>query len=166
MADYTWEIEYHDLPAAPMPRQTVFHKTQSATRKFYEQSDQWLVENNTVTYLGGDDYGTGFADSLPAMKQYLKDNFCVGVHKIPKSISITDPDGITWVKEYPLPKVLKEAGIRSDGTDVRDDVILDETWLEQMFPKGYEEPNIDVGAWVKTVAWIIFGVFMLGLFFG
>jgi len=157
MADYTWEIEYHDLPAAPMPRRTVFHKTQSATRKFYEQSDQWLVENDTVTYLGGDDYGTGFADSLPAMRQYLKDNFCVGVHKIPKSISITDPDGITWVKEYPLPKVLKQSG--------RDDVMLDETWLEQMFPKGYEEPDIDVGAWVKGVLYLIFGLFMISLFF-
>ena len=157
MADYTWEIEYHDLPAAPMPRRTVFHKTQSATRKFYEQSDQWLVENNTVTYLGGDDYGTGFADSLPAMRQNLKDNFCVGVHKIPKSISITDPDGITWVKEYPLPKVLKQSG--------RDDVMLDETWLEQMFPKGYEEPDIDVDAWVKGVLYLIFGLFMISLFF-
>ena len=157
MADYTWEIEYHDLPAAPMPRRTVFHKTQSATRKFYEQSDQWLVENDTVTYLGGDDYGTGFADSLPAMRQNLKDNFCVGVHKIPKSISITDPDGITWVKEYPLPKVLKQSG--------RDDVMLDETWLEQVFPKGYEEPDIDVGAWVKGVLYLIFGLFMISLFF-
>jgi len=157
MADYTWEIEYHDLPAAPMPRRTVFHKTQSATRKFYEQSDQWLVENDTVTYLGGDDYGTGFADSLPAMRQNLKDNFCVGVHKIPKSISITDPDGITWVKEYPLPKVLKQSG--------RDDVMLDETWLEQMFPKGYEEPDIDVDAWVKGVLYLIFGLFMISLFF-
>ena len=157
MADYTWEIEYHDLPAAPMPRRTVFHKTQSATRKFYEQSDQWLVENDTVTYLGGDDYGTGFADSLPAMRQNLKDNFCVGVHKIPKSISITDPDGITWVKEYPLPKVLKQSG--------RDDVMLDETWLEQMFPKGYEDPDIDVDAWVKGVLYLIFGLFMISLFF-
>ena len=157
MADYTWEIEYHDLPAAPMPRRTWFHKTQSATRKFYEQSDQWLVENDTVTYLGGDDYGTGFADSLPAMRQNLKDNFCVGVHKIPKSISITDPDGITWVKEYPLPKVLKQSG--------RDDVILDETWLEQMFPRGYEEPDIDVDAWVKGVLYLIFGLFMMSLFF-
>ena len=157
MADYTWEIEYHNLPAAPMPRRTWFHKTQSATRKFYEQSDQWLVENDTVTYLGGDDYGTGFADSLPAMRQNLKDNFCVGVHKIPKSISITDPDGITWVKEYPLPKVLKQSG--------RDDVILDETWLEQMFPRGYEEPDIDVDAWVKGVLYLIFGLFMMSLFF-
>ena len=157
MADYTWEIEYHDLPAAPMPRRTVFHKTQSATRKFYEQSDQWLVENDTVTYLGGDDYGTGFADSLPAMRQNLKDNFCVGVHKIPKSISITDPDGITWVKEYPLPKILNQSG--------RDDVMLDETWLEQMFPKGYEEPDIDVDAWVKGVLYLIFGLFMISLFF-
>ena len=157
MADYTWEIEYHNLPAAPMPQRTWFHKTQSATIKHYEQSDQWLVENNTVTYLGGDDYGTGFADSLPAMRQYLKDNFCVGVHKIPKSISITDPDGITWVKEYPLPKVLKQSG--------RDDVILDETWLEQMFPRGYEEPDIDVDAWVKGVLYLIFGLFMMSLFF-
>ena len=157
MADYTWEIEYHDLPAAPMPRRTVFHKTQSATRKFYEQSDQWLVENDTVTYLGGDDYGTGFADSLPAMRQNLKDNFCVGVHKIPKSISITDPDGITWVKEYPLPKILNQSG--------RYDVMLDETWLEQVFPKGYEEPDIDVGAWVKGVLYLIFGLFMISLFF-
>ena len=160
MADYTWEIEYHDLPAAPMPRRTVFHKTQSAARKFYEQSDQWLVENNTVTYLGGDAYGTGFADSLPAMRQYLKDNFCVGVHKIPKSISITDPDGITWVKEYPLPKILDQSGREFN----RDEVVLDETWLEQVFPRGYEDP--DVATWVKTVAWIIFGLFMLGLFFG
>ena len=161
MADYTWEIEYHDLPAAPMPRRTVFHKTQSATRKFYEQSDQWLVENDTVTYLGGDDYGTGFADSLPAMRQNLKDNFCVGVHKIPKSISITDPDGITWVKEYPLPKILNQSGRGFH----RDEVVLDETWLEQVFPKGYEEPDIDVGAWVKGVLYLIFGLFVMSLFF-
>ena len=165
MADYTWEIEYHDLPAAPMPRRTWFHKTQSATRKFYEQSDQWLVENDTVTYLGGTVDGTGFADSLPAMRQYLKDNFCVGVHKIPKSISITDPDGITWVKEYPLPKVLKESGYRDEETGIRADLIIDETWMEQMFPKGYEEPDIDVGIWVKGVLYLIFGLFVMSLFF-
>jgi len=165
MADYTWEIEYHNLPAAPMPRRTWFHKTQSATRKFYEQSDQWLVENDTVTYLGGTVDGTGFADSLPAMRQYLKDNFCVGVHKIPKSISITDPDGITWVKEYPLPKVLKESGYRDEETGIRADLIIDETWMEQMFPKGYEEPDIDVDAWVKGVLYLIFGLFMISLFF-
>ena len=165
MADYTWEIEYHDLPAAPMPRRTVFHKTQSAARKFYEQSDQWLVENDTVTYLGGDDYGTGFADSLPAMRQYLKDNFCIGVHKIPKSISITDPDGITWVKEYPLPKVLKESGYRDEETGIRADLIIDETWMEQMFPKGYEEPDIDVGAWGKGIFYLILGLLAMSFFF-
>jgi hypothetical protein len=165
MADYTWEIEYHNLPAAPMPRRTWFHKTQSATRKFYEQSDQWLVENDTVTYLGGTVDGTGFADSLPAMRQYLKDNFCVGVHKIPKSISITDPDGITWVKEYPLPKVLKESGHRDEETGIRADLIIDETWMEQMFPKGYEEPDIDVGAWGKGIFYLILGLLAMSFFF-
>ena len=165
MADYTWEIEYHNLPAAPMPRRTWFHKTQSATRKFYEQSDQWLVENDTVTYLGGDDYGTGFANSLQAMRQYLKDNFCVGVHKIPKSISITDPDGITWIKEYPLPKVLKESGYRDEETGIRADLIIDETWMEQLSPISYSDPDIDVGIWVKGVLYLIFGLFVMSLFF-
>ena len=37
--------------------------------------------------------------------------------------------------------------------------------MEQMFPKGYEEPDIDVGAWVKGILYLIFGLFVMSLFF-
>lgn len=157
MNNYSWEIEYYDLPAVPMPRRTVFHKTQSATREFYEQSPQWLVKNNTITYIGGDAHGTGTAESLPAMRQHLEDKYCSGIHKIPKTISIIDPEGLTWVKEYPFPKVLKRSEDHSDVT-------LDETWLRQVSPKFYDKPDIDVKVWGKGILFLMLGLLAASFF--
>lgn len=162
MNNYTWEIEYHDLPAVPMPRRTLLHKTQSATRKYYEQDPHWVIENDTVKYIPSNIQGTGTARTRNEMRKHLEYEKCFGIYRIPKAITIVDPDGIHWTKEYPFPKVFERTkDPRLKGLTNIKDIVLDETWLKQDSPLLYEEPDIDLKVWGKGIFYLVLGLLVV-----